>query len=69
MRESRALLLPCPVLNCPGVSFDEYWCEGSLCPRWERSRTDRLVGTCYYLERVEKRKREREEQCSQQLHS
>jgi len=68
IREQDALLLPCPLLTIKDVTFDDGYCEGSICPQWVRSKVNALSepawGDCYWHERVrrhEEMKRKREE--------
>ena len=54
--EKSALLTKCPLLDVPGAKWDDPFCEGALCPQWERAKHDLTTGPpyygdCYWLER------------------
>ena len=68
IREQDALLLPCPLLNCPGVTFNDHYCDGSECDQnwvWSGATDVRGIrlGDCWALakeRRLAEMKRKRE---------
>ena len=64
LREQDALLLPCPLLDGKTKVIEGYYCDGSKCPQWTRSKFNdakgRPLGSCYWIERVREHETKKE---------